>query len=97
MNTLTEDKLMQGYHRGLAVLVIKKMKIDIEQILKTEKFHSIKINSGDLLDIITDTIKSQFPDRQIKEFTTTDDGVVIILDDGQHIEIEIDWNEFVVR
>lgn len=31
MNTLTEDKLMQGYHRGLAVLVIKKMKIELSE------------------------------------------------------------------
>ncbi len=60
-------------------------------------FHSTEISAEELRDIVEEIIADTNPDRKIKEFTATDDGIDVVFDNGQQATIEIDWNEFILR
>lgn len=60
------------------------------------KFHSSEIDSKELENIIKDAVKQEHPLEAIKNIKYTEDGVTVILDSGQEIDIEIDWNEIIL-
>ena len=59
-------------------------------------FQSSEIESDELERIITDAVKKEYPDKSIEEFKYTNDGIIIFLNDGSTIEIEIDWQEIIL-
>jgi hypothetical protein len=59
-------------------------------------FHSSEIDTGELEKIIRDAVRRDNPFDAIKKVEYTDDGVVVTLDSGQVIEIDIDWNEIIL-
>jgi len=60
------------------------------------KFHSSKIDTKELENIIKDAVRQEHPLDAVKNIKYTDDGVTVILDNGQEIDIEIDWNEIIL-
>jgi hypothetical protein len=60
------------------------------------EFHSSKIDTGELEKIIKDAVRRDNPFDAIKKVDYTEDGVVVTLDSGQEIEIDIDWNEIIL-
>jgi len=73
------------------------IKIKVDRLLKSEKFHSIEMDTKEFKKLVEDFIHDTYPDESISDFEVDDDGVRIKLDSGEEIEIEIDWNEFVIR
>jgi hypothetical protein len=61
-----------------------------------EIFQSSGIDSEELERIIRETVEREYPLDSIKDLKYTEDGIEVYLDDGEIIEIEIDWNEIVV-
>jgi hypothetical protein len=59
-------------------------------------FHSSPIDTEELEKIIRDAVKRDSPRDPIEDMEYTEDGVVVTLDSGQKIEIEIDWNEIIL-
>lgn len=71
------------------------MKITLSEVNKD--FRCVEVNMKDLKNIIKDFIKGAYPEQEIDVLETNDDGILIILSNGQEIEIEIDWNELVIK
>jgi len=70
-------------------------KLSIKNILSG--FESGQIDKDELEEIIKDLVKKDSPNKKINEIDYTEDGIVITLDDGQTIEISIDWEEIVLE
>lgn len=70
-------------------------KFDLGKELFT-KFHSSNIDSKELENIIKDAVRRECPMDVIEDVKYTKDGVTVILDSGQEIDIEIDWNEIIL-
>jgi len=60
------------------------------------KFHSSNIDTKELENIIGDAVKQEHPLDSVKNIRYTKEGVIVILDSGQEIDIEIDWNEIIL-
>ena len=60
-------------------------------------FQSGQINKDELEEIIKDLVKKDSPERTIDSISYDKDGITVILDNKQVIEIEIDWNEILVE
>lgn len=60
------------------------------------RFHSSNVDAAELEKIIKDAVKREHPLDNIKKISYTEDGVIVILDSGQEIDIEIDWNEIIL-
>ena len=65
-------------------------------ITNTFPFHSSNIDIKELEKIISDAVKKDSPSDEIKEIKYNEDGVTVILDSGQKIDIDIDWNEIIL-
>ena len=65
-------------------------------ITNTFPFHSSDIDIKELEKIISDAVKKDSPSDEIKEIKYNEDGVTVILDSGQKIDIDIDWNEIIL-
>lgn len=61
-----------------------------------DKFHSSHITSGELESLLSDVVKQEHPDRKVKKFKYNEDGVVVTLDNGDVIEIDVDWQEIIL-
>lgn len=59
-------------------------------------FHSSNIGKEELERIITDAIKKEHPESEIKNIAYNKDGMKVKLLDGTTIDIEIDWQEIVL-
>ena len=70
--------------------------IKLSQIIQ-QNFHSVELDPEEFKKIIEDFVKDAYPDDEIVDFIVEDDGVDIELSNGEKIEIEIDWNEFVIK
>jgi len=62
-----------------------------------KEFKSVEIDSEELKKIIEEFLKDTHPDREITRFTIEDEGISVILDTGERVEIKIDWNELIVK
>lgn len=60
-------------------------------------FYSGEIDEADLEKIIQDVVGEDHPLDKIKNMKYTKDGVIIVLDSGQVIEIDIDWDEIILK
>lgn len=72
------------------------IKIKADRLLG-EKFHSIELDTDEFKKLVEDFIHDMYPDESVSDFEVDDDGVRIKLNNGEEIEIEIDWNEFVIK
>jgi hypothetical protein len=70
-------------------------KFDITNLFPN--FSSRNLSKKELEQIIKEAITREHPMRSIKEIQYNKDGVEITLDGGEIIEVEIDWQEFVLR
>jgi len=59
-------------------------------------FESREIDTKELENIIKDTVLREHPGDDIKELKYTEDGIEVIMDSGEEIEIEVDWNEIIL-
>ena len=59
-------------------------------------FHSSEIDNKELERIIKDAVKRECPGDDIKKLEYTEDGIDILLESGDEIEIEVDWQEIIV-
>ena len=60
------------------------------------KFESREIDTEELENIIKETVLHEHPMDTIKDLRYTDDGIDVIMDSGEEIEIEVDWNEIIL-
>lgn len=72
------------------------IKIPVER-LQSKEFHSIEMDTEEFRRMIEDFVSDTYPDHSISNFDVVDDGVNIVLDNGEKVDIEIDWNEFVIK
>ncbi len=59
-------------------------------------FHSSGIDKKEFEDMIKEAVKNEHPSNIIKNIKYLKNGIEVILDDGEVIEIEIDWNEVII-
>ena len=64
--------------------------------LFSDEFQSREIDTEELEDIITDAVARECPGDAIEELKYTDDGIEVVLESGDIIEIEVDWNEIIL-
>lgn len=69
---------------------------DITNLFPEQKFHSSPISTKELEGVLRETVAKEHPLDPIKEFKYTEDGVTIILSSGEIIEVDIDWQEFIL-
>lgn len=60
-------------------------------------FNSVEVDSAEFKKIIEGFIKDMKPEAIIKSYKVDGNGVNVLLESGEVIEIEIDWNEFIIR
>lgn len=70
-------------------------KIDASMLF--EKFVSTDISAEEMQDIIHRLIEENYPGATIRDLIANDDGLQIILDNGEVLEIDIDWDEFLIH
>ena len=73
------------------------IKIPVKQVMQNKDFHSVEMDTEEFKKMIEEFINDTYPKRSISDFNVLDDGVSITLDNGEKVEIEIDWNEFVIK
>ena len=59
-------------------------------------FHTVNVNPEEIETIIKETVAQEHPGDPIKTFEYKDYGIDVILESGQIIHIEIDWEEFIL-
>jgi len=69
---------------------------DIFSKIGEDKFHSSNITSKELEALLKDVVKQEHPKQKIKSFKFVEDGAVVTLDNGDIIEIEVDWQEIIL-
>lgn len=60
-------------------------------------FQSGHIGTKELEGMLRDVVRKEHPEESIKKFKYMEDGVIIILDSGDTIEVQIDWNELILE
>lgn len=75
------------------------MKVSLDRILRTthKDFHSIELDVEELRRLVDEFVGEQYPDDSVQDINVVDDGVVVILSNGDSFEIDVDWNEFLLR
>jgi hypothetical protein len=72
------------------------VKFDFRQLLG--EFHSAEMDVKELKKLIESFVEEAHPGDKIESFEINNDGLVDIrLVSGEEIEIEIDWNEVVLK
>ena len=73
------------------------MNFDIKQLLG-EKFHSVEMDVDELKKLIKKIVSDMYPDDEIESIDINDrDLIDIKLTSGEEIEIEVDWNELILK
>ena len=57
---------------------------------------SIEINKDEFEKIVRDTVKER-TNKHIDNLEYNDNGISIILSDGDFFDIEVDWNEIIIK
>jgi hypothetical protein len=70
--------------------------LDITNLFPNQKFHTSGISHKELEDVLRETVAREHPLDPIKDINYTEEGVTIILQSGETIDVEIDWDEFVL-
>lgn len=59
-------------------------------------FHSGGMSKKEFESMIKEAVQKEHPDNTIKHIKYLKQGIEVILDDGEAIDIEIDWNEIIL-
>ena len=63
-----------------------------------KEFYSTEVDIKEFQDIIKEFVLDAHPGDEIESVETNDDGnVEVKLKSGKEVEIDIDWNEFVLK
>jgi hypothetical protein len=63
-----------------------------------ERFHSNEMDTDEFKKLIRDFISDTHPEDEIESLEINDEGLVDIkLKSGEEIEIEVDWNELILK
>lgn len=63
-----------------------------------EEFHSSEMDTEDFKKLIEDFISDTNPGDEVESISIGDEGLVDVkLKSGEELEIEIDWNELVLK
>jgi hypothetical protein len=74
------------------------MVIKYSKQLMGERFHSSEMDTDDFKKLIKDFIADTHPGDEIENLEINDKGLVDIkLKSGEEIEIEVDWNELILK
>jgi hypothetical protein len=60
------------------------------------EFQSREIDAEELESIIKDTVEREHPDDSVVDIKYTDEGIDVVLESGDEIGIEVDWNEIIL-
>lgn len=60
------------------------------------EFQSREIDVEELEDMITEVVERECPSQSIEDILYNDDGIEVMLDDGEIIIIDVDWNEIIL-
>jgi len=72
--------------------------IDAKSLMGDKKFHTTQIDAEEFKSLVADIIADTHPDDDIVDFTINNDGIVEIkLASGEELEIEVDWNEIMLK
>jgi len=70
--------------------------INTKQLLG--EFHSTEMDVDELKRLIKDFILETHPGDKVKSLDINDQGLIdVVLESGEEIEIEVDWNELVLK
>jgi hypothetical protein len=61
------------------------------------KFNSVEVESSEFKRVVKEFLEDLYPNRKIKSFEVDNNGISVILDDEERVEIEVDWNEFIIK
>lgn len=61
-----------------------------------EEFKSSRVSNKELESMLRDVVKKEYPDKTVKKFEITENGVKITLDDNEIINIDVDWQEIIL-
>lgn len=73
------------------------IKLTADQLLQNKDFHSIELDTKEFKKLVEEFIHDTYPDEDMSDFDVHEDGVSITLGNGEEIEIEVDWNEFIIK
>jgi len=74
------------------------MVIKYSKQLLGDKFHSNEMDTDDFKKLIEDFISDTHPNDEIESIEINKEGFVDIkLKGGEEIEIEVDWNELILK
>ena len=74
------------------------MVIKYSKHLAIEKFYSEEMDIEDFKKLIKDFIADTHPDDEIESIEINDENLIDIkLKSGEEIEIEVDWNELILK
>lgn len=59
-------------------------------------FQSREIDTEELETMIREVVEREHPNDPIKDIKYNDNGVDIVLESGDEIGIEVDWNEIIL-
>lgn len=63
-----------------------------------EKFHSAKIDTDEFKALIKDLMSDTHPGDEVLSIDINDSGLVDVkLASGEEVEIEVDWNEIILK
>jgi len=65
----------------------------LADIFSNAEFQSGSIERKELESLLKDAVDKLHPDESIKKFKYGKNGVEIILESGDKIQVDIDWNE----
>lgn len=60
------------------------------------EFQPGNIDTGEFEQLIRDTVAQEHPLDPIFGLEYTEDGLVVLLESGEQIEIQVDWQEFIL-
>lgn len=65
---------------------------------QVRSFYSDKLSKDEFKQMISEVISETHPGRQVKGFRVNLDKIVeVVLDDGEIVEIEVDWDEVILK
>lgn len=59
-------------------------------------FEAREIDTEELENIIVEVVGGACPDQSIEDIQYSDEGIEVVLDNGEAIFIDVDWNEIIL-
>lgn len=66
-------------------------------IITLSDFNSVEVEPKEFRKMVEELIEDMYPNSKVSQIDVHDYGILVILDSRERIEIEIDWNEFIIK